>query len=386
MKASSMSSQPISIGIVGLGQFGTHFVELFQKHPLVKRVGLCDIAPDKLARAARRFGVGETYASLDEICRSDLDALVIITQPWLHAPQAIQAMEAGKHVYTAVPIITPPSGNGDEILEWCDQLIACCRRTGQFYMMGETTYFRPETVMCRKRAAEFGQFIQLEAEYLHDTWLPACNLIEVQMARTGLSASEVMQIGGDVPMHYPTHSTCAPISIMGAHAVEVSAFGYIYPNDSYFRTDSRTGNAFCHEVGLFRMSNGAIAQITESRRNGHIGHEGVVRVIGSEASYVHDAADEYRGTWITKTDVQPVDPRAYRDPLPPALADDLGGHGGSHAYLVHEFVSACAEMRMPKINAWEAARYVAAGVMAHKSAMRGGEMLKVPDWGEAPAA
>jgi len=41
-----------------------------------------------------------------------------------------------------------------------------------------------------------------------------------------------------------------------------------------------------------------------------------------------------------------------RDPLPPALADDLGGHGGSHSYLVHEFVSACAEMRMPKINAY----------------------------------
>jgi hypothetical protein len=62
----------------------------------------------------------------------------------------------------------------------------------------------------------------------------------------------------------------------------------------------------------------------------------------------------------------------------------LGGHGGSHAYLADEFVTACADARMPKINAWEAARYVAAGVMAHKSAVRGGELLKVPDWGNAP--
>jgi hypothetical protein len=63
---------------------------------------------------------------------------------------------------------------------------------------------------------------------------------------------------------------------------------------------------------------------------------------------------------------------------------DLGGHGGSHAYLVHEFVSACSEGRAPAINAWEAVRYMAAGVTAHKSALRGGELLKVPDWGDAP--
>ena len=133
------------------------------------------------------------------------------------------------------------------------------------------------------------------------------------------------------------------------------------------------------------MSNGAIAQITESRRNGHTGHEGIVRVIGTEASYERDTSDEYAGKWFTKTSAQEVDPRTYRDSLPATLASDLGGHGGSHAYLADEFVMACCEGRMPKVNAWEASRYVAAGVMAHKSAMKGGELLKVPDWGDAPA-
>jgi predicted dehydrogenase len=375
-------SNRVSVGIVGLGQFGTHFVELFKKHPQVGRVALCDVDANKLARAAQRFGVPEVYASLDEICKSDVDAVAIITQPWLHAPQAIQAMNAGKHVYSAVPIIMPNSGDGDETLDWCDKLIATCRRTGQHYMMGETTYYRPETVLCRKRAAEFGQFIHLESEYLHDTWLPACNLIDVYKARTNTSEAEVLAMGGDAPMHYPTHSTSAPIAITGAHMLEVSAFGYRHPNDAYFRADSPLRNPFSHEVALFKMSNGAIAQITESRRNGHVGHEGLVRLIGTEASYERDTSDEYRGRWISKTASQPIDPRNYRDALPPALAEDLGGHGGSHAYLVHEFVSACAEGRTPAINAWQAARYVAAGVAAHKSAMRGGELVKVVDWGD----
>jgi len=380
-------NRKLSVGIIGLGQFGVHFVELYQRHPNVGRLALCDIVPERVAACAKRFGVSETYDSLDAICRSDLDALVVITQPWLHAPQAIQAMQSGKHVYTAVPIIMPPSGSGGEILDWCDRVIDASKRTGQFYMMGETTYFRPESVLCRERgrAGDFGNFIFLEAEYLHDTWLPSCNLIDVQMARTGLSEADVIKAGGDVPMHYPTHSTSAPISIMGAHMTEVSAHGYVHPDDNFFRPDSVTGNLFSHEVALYRMSNGASAVITESRRNGHVGHEGVVRVIGTDASYERDTTNEYLGKWITKTSSQPIDARDARNPLPPALAQDLGGHGGSHAYLVDEFVRACVEERMPAVNAWEAARYMAAGVMAHKSALKDGELLKVPDWGDAPA-
>jgi hypothetical protein len=61
------------------------------------------------------------------------------------------------------------------------------------------------------------------------------------------------------------------------------------------------------------------------------------------------------------------------------------GHGGSHPYLVHEFVDAVAHRRQPAINIWEAARYMIMGVMAHQSALKDGERLDVPDWGDAPA-
>ena len=74
---------------------------------------------------------------------------MIITQPWLHAPQAIQAMEAGKHVYGAVPVISVP--DADEILDWCDRLVTTAERTGQHYMLGETTFYRPQAMFCRRR-------------------------------------------------------------------------------------------------------------------------------------------------------------------------------------------------------------------------------------------
>lgn len=373
----------ISIGIVGVGQFGRWFIQPFKDHPDVSRVALCDIKSERLAQRAGEFGISETYPSLDEISQSDLDALAIITQPWLHAPQAIQAMESGKHVYTAVPIIT--SNDGDVILEWCDKLVSTAARTGQIYMMGETSYYRPDVVYCRKKAqaGAFGEVVYIEADYLHDTWSPSSNLIEVAMARTGRTAEEVMRAGGGVPMHYPTHSASVPISITGAHMTKVSAMGYVYPNDEYFRADSVSGNLYSNEVAVYRMSNGSIARLCEFRRVGHTNREGIVQLLGSDASFERES-DGNR--FVTKHGRETVDVNSFRDPLPEALAADLGGHGGSHSYLVNEFVDACATERLPTVNAWEAVRYMAAGVMAHKSALKDGELLEVPDWGDAPTA
>ncbi len=81
---------------------------------------------------------------------------------------------------------------------------------------------------------------------------------------------------------------------------------------------------------------------------------------------------------------QAVDPPAKHEYLPEPLASNLGGHGGSHAYLVHEFVDSVNRQRLPRINVWEAVRYCAPGFIAHKSALMGGRLLKVPDWGDAP--
>ena len=79
----------ISVGLVGLGVFGQCFADLFMIHPLVSRIGLCDREPERIERFAKKeswsskFNERDIYSSLDEICKSDLDALVIITQPCL---------------------------------------------------------------------------------------------------------------------------------------------------------------------------------------------------------------------------------------------------------------------------------------------------------------
>ena len=61
------------------------------------------------------------------------------------------------------------------------------------------------------------------------------------------------------------------------------------------------------------------------------------------------------------------------------------GHFGSHLFLVDDFVRACTTGMLPPNHVWAAARYNIPGLVAHESAMRGGELLDVPDFGDAPA-
>ncbi len=134
------------------------------------------------------------------------------------------------------------------------------------------------------------------------------------------------------------------------------------------------------------MSNGATARICEYRMIGHRNQE-TARIFGTEASYRDN-------TWIDKSSTTPLSIDDMRDPLPDdveaafrgisASSRVYGGHGGSHAFLVHEFCDAVANERLPAIHIWEAVRYMAAGVTAHKSAMKDGEVLDVPDWGDPP--
>jgi len=364
-------------------------------HPLVDRIALCDREPERVRKFAERdsfqakFDPSDAYYSLEEICEADLDALVIITQPWLHAAQCIQAMEAGKHVYSAVPIVSLP--DADEILDWCDRLVRCCEKTGMRYMLGETTFYRPQTMYCRRRAAEgaFGDFVLAEGQYLHDVDSPGCNLRDVSAHRAAskagqewkeLSKSYYERGVFSGPMHYPTHSVSGPISVMGAHAVKVVCWGQKdETGDPYF------AHSFMNETALFQMSNGATMRICEARKIGHTGEE-MFRIFGTEGSFREN-------NWVDRSNWTHLTVDDMRDPLPDEVFEAFraekgdgvyGGHGGSHPYLVHEFVSAVAEDRQPAINVWEAVRYMAPGAAAHKSALAGGELLEVPDWGDAP--
>jgi hypothetical protein len=64
--------------------------------------------------------------------------------------------------------------------------------------------------------------------------------------------------------------------------------------------------------------------------------------------------------------------------LPPGVSG--GGHGGSHGYLTDEFVTAILSDRQPLVGIAMALNLTVSGIVAHQSALKGGELLKIPQY------
>jgi len=379
----------MKIAVVGAGGFAQCFIPLFKAHPLVSELCLADLDPAKLEENKAKHGISRTFRSLDEALDSDIDAVAIFTQNWMHGPQAVKALRAGKHVYSAVPAgIT---------VEECGELVKAVEETGQIYMIGETSYYYPGAIYCRQKYAEgaFGQVVYSEGEYYHD-W--DHGLYDIMKARAG---DRWREEGGMPPMHYPTHSTGGILSILQTHATHVSCQGFVdhHEDGIYAPGANAYDNPFSNQSALFQLANGTSMRVNEFRR---IGHPGVERMsmFGTEACFQNSVAG---AVWTTKDGFTRLDDlvacgqRTYSggvfedmsllhdiSRLPASFAGLSNGHWGSHQFLADDFVRAISTGIQPPNNVWLAARYLIPGLVAHKSSKQGGELLEVPDFGSPP--
>ncbi len=398
--------KPFKIGVIGAGSFARSFTPLFQAHPLVSGVSLTERLPDRLAAEAAHAGVTEVYTSFDDLLASDCDAVAIFTQRDTHAPFAIRALRAGKHVYSAVPV----GVTVEEIVE----LEATVRATGLIYMLGETSYYYPSTIFCRDlwRRGLFGRFVYGEGEYMHDM---GHGFYEAYQYSGG---PEWKRAAGVPPMLYPTHTASMIVSVTGARLTRVSCFGQVDRHeDGIFRKGgNKWDNEFSNETALFRTSDGGAARLNEFRRVGHYGGRSVrLSLFGTAGCFEEQPEGE---VWVNHelevfplTDLLRCDPVTEHDRakqnfapqgvqedfysgvaavhptwrLPAEFAGQENGHHGSHQFLVDDFVRACATGALPPNHIWAAARYNLPGLIAHESALKEGETMNVPDLGDAPA-
>ncbi|GAA0423918.1 Gfo/Idh/MocA family protein [Leifsonia naganoensis] len=394
-----------SVAIVGLGQFAPEFVELFQAHPAVSEVSVCDIVPERVASVAERNGLTRTFDDFEAVLDSDVDAVAIFTQRWMHGPMAIEALRRGKHVYSAVPM----GVSVEEIRE----IVELTRSTGLTYMMGETSYYYPAVVFCRDQLARgaFGNIIYAEGEYLHDM---ADGFYEAFKYSGGEGWRATASFP---PMLYPTHSVGGVLAVTGSHITSVSCLGVKdTTDDGVFDTAvSAWGNEFSNESALFTTADGGILRVNEFRRVGIAPFRPEVRfsIYGTQGAYeqqtgssvwqTHDGWEEVTarvtarsaGQTTERSDVDAALAETFTsgfapvhdtDVLPHSFAGKSNGHEGSHQFLVNDFAVAVSTGSVPPVNAWTAARYTVPGIVAHQSALQDGARLPVPDFGEPPAA
>ena len=345
-----VSDRNIRVGIAGHGvcSFGGAFH--FQDHPNVTVAAVADLDPDKRAGLAQACRCETVYSSCEELIEDDsLEAVFVATDAPSHARLAIAALKAGKHVASAVPAVFGS-------LEDADELFAVARTADRSYMMFETSYYHEDLHTMREmyKAGALGKVIYAEGEYWHHFPTP---LAAHEGWRTGLP-----------PQWYPTHSNAYYVGVTGGSFTEVSCMGVPSDVDHLKPENNRYGNPFGTEIALFRTGEGGMARMGVSWDTPGVGGEmGRIRT--------------EKGTVYGKfqNDGQDQAPKEFsRPPLPPGV--EAGSHGGSHGYLMSEFVEAMLLDRTPLIDVAQSLNMTVSGIVAHQSALRDGELLKIPQY------
>src|SRR5579859_7566030 len=99
-KESLMREAKVGVGVIGVGGISSH-VHLpgIQLSPQAEIVALCDSDSERLQQRAREYGVAHTFSSYEELLQDPaVDAVVVATPTLLHAPIALAALAARKHV------------------------------------------------------------------------------------------------------------------------------------------------------------------------------------------------------------------------------------------------------------------------------------------------
>ena len=343
-----VSDRKIRVGIVGYGvcRFGAAFS--FQDHPNVEVVAVSDLFPDRCAGLAKACRCEKTYPSLEKMVKDDsIEAIFCATDAPSHARHCIEVLKHGKHVASAVPAVYGS-------LEDADKLLEAVKTSGRKYMMFETSYFHGDLHAMRQiyNAGGFGKLVYSEGEYYHYMADPIASYKDWRV--------------GIPPQWYPTHSNAYYTGVTGGSFTEVCCMGMPSQTEWLKPQNNRYKNPFGTEIATFRTSEGGMSRMAVSWDTpGDHGEKGRIR--GQKGSFY----GKYQGL------VKQL-PNTSRPPLPPGVK--AGGHGGSHGQLTNEFVAAILADRKPLVDVAQALNMTVSGIVAHQSALKGGELMKIPQY------
>jgi predicted dehydrogenase len=355
------------IAVVGL-HFGAAFVPIYQHHPAVERVAVCDLDEPLLHRVADQFGIADRFTRLEHLLDADngYDAIHLLTPVPLHVEQTLAVLNAGKHCACAVPMATS--------LDDLRRILAAQKASGKNYMMMETGVYTRQFLFAQDLVArgELGTLTFLRGTYFQD-----------------LEGDYPTYWRAQPPMHYATHAVAPVLALAQTRAATVCCLG-----SGRLRPDLQQpgGNIFPLQTAIFQLAGTNLAaEVTRSWFQTAHAYTETFSVYGDKRGFEWQLEHEdpflftlepvqpsRRGRPVTTTRVTVPD-RA--DLLPRSIAHfTAGGHGGSHPHLVHEFVGSIVERRRPAIDALTAANWTAPGICAHASALRGGELIVIPEF------
>ena len=371
----SVNEPGVNVAMVGLG-FGAEFIPIYQAHPNARVAAICRRDEAKLNACGDRFGIETRYTDFaDVLADPDVDFVHVNSPIADHARMSLEALDAGKHVMCTVPMATT--------VEDCRKVVEKVAETGLKYMMAETVVYSRE-------------YLHLKAMYERG------ELGEIQY----LAASHPQEMRGwpeywerMIPMHYATHVVSPCLDLTGRLAEYVSCFG-----SGRVREEIRekSGNRFAVETAHVKLQDSDLtAHLWRFLYDVARQYRESFDVYGTKRSFEWTLTEGEPHVLHVAGRPEPEIPEPIEVPdfahllpepirrftLPSEIGDaghlsfvQGGGHGGSHPHLAHEMVSALIEDRDPRPNAVTSANWTCVGLCAHESALKGGEIVRLPEF------
>src|SRR5450830_767798 len=158
----SVEGRKVRFALVGCGRIArNHFGAINTHADRAELVGVCDVDPEALSKAASETGA-KPYVDLTAMLKEcDADAFILTTPSGLHCEQAIQIAAAGKHVITEKPMAT----------RWADgkRMVAACDAAGvRLFVVKQNR--RNATLQLLKKAVDKKRFGRIYMVNLNVFW------------------------------------------------------------------------------------------------------------------------------------------------------------------------------------------------------------------------
>jgi len=143
-------SKTIKVALAGAGAFGIKHLDGIKKIDGVEVVSLVGRRLEPTQEVAAKYGIGHVTTDLAQaLALPEVDAVILCTPTQMHAAQAIQCMQAGKHVQVEIPLAD----------SWAqaEEVLKVQKETGKVAMVGHTRRFNPSHQWVHKKikAGEF---------------------------------------------------------------------------------------------------------------------------------------------------------------------------------------------------------------------------------------
>lgn len=138
---------PLGVAVIGAGYWGPNLVRNFRGSANWDLVGVCDLDPDRARKVIGNRSTVEVFTHLDQVLdRDDIDAIAIATPAATHAPIALAALAAGKHVVVEKPLADTP--------EAAAAMVRAAEQADRILMIDHTYCYTPAVQHIRKVIAD----------------------------------------------------------------------------------------------------------------------------------------------------------------------------------------------------------------------------------------